>query len=385
MAEAAPAASDPHSPLPSGCSVNEAGADGAKVGGKEKPSTSPVWNSVRRVTALGVAMLRELGLWSKTGDPTHLCVHPLGNGKVCNTPLVMSVTDSSGLQLAHPSAAVPCVDLASLRKRCAQVLRVQVPVDSFSSVGAEALARARLEAERRYCGNKTNELIGSSQEFSIRELLATLLDPRTKGAAHLDVQTRLRAVNLLNEHLLDFTLTAEKFGARSEAEKRKAAEAEASKKQRVVSPVPKPLPPESRGARQQCAGSAGPSVFPCGTDDWAELLDADEPAVEVPAEETDEEKWAARKAELIPICKQQVNSWLRHKFDWLAEFPELANQVRLPLFDEGDAPPDAAPAAAPCRPLDIFHDLMPLPIGGLLRKLAGEDDSLDAAQKKATL
>ena len=48
-----------------------------------------------------------------------------------------------------------------------------------TAVGQECVRRAILEMERRYCGNKTEELTGAHVIPTDREKLASLLDPRT--------------------------------------------------------------------------------------------------------------------------------------------------------------------------------------------------------------
>ena len=52
-------------------------------------------------------------------------------------------------------------------------------VEDFTVIGKTCLERAHLEAERRYCGNKTEERLSSRIELTDREKIATLLDPRT--------------------------------------------------------------------------------------------------------------------------------------------------------------------------------------------------------------
>ena len=59
-------------------------------------------------------------------------------------------------------------------------------VESFTPTGRQALERTRLEAERRFCGNESEVVDGSSPvEFTNEELVATLLDLRTLHFKHL--------------------------------------------------------------------------------------------------------------------------------------------------------------------------------------------------------
>ena len=75
---------------------------------------------------------------------------------------------------------------------------VPVRVTKFSDVGRQTLSRAQLEAERRYCGNKTEQLqLTSEIQMSAREKLCTLLDLRTFGAKHLSQKQADDAMRLL--------------------------------------------------------------------------------------------------------------------------------------------------------------------------------------------
>ena len=51
-------------------------------------------------------------------------------------------------------------------------------VDFFIIVGYEALQRAILEAEKRFCGNKTEEIDGSNVVLNDREMMAMLINLR---------------------------------------------------------------------------------------------------------------------------------------------------------------------------------------------------------------
>ena len=76
------------------------------------------------------------------------------------------------------------------------VPRVEVSRDDLTDQGQIALDRALLEAERRWCRNKTEELTGASIVLSDLDLLRTLLDPRTVSCCHLTVAQRRRASEL---------------------------------------------------------------------------------------------------------------------------------------------------------------------------------------------
>jgi hypothetical protein len=61
--------------------------------------------------------------------------------------------------------------------------RISKQVEDFTVIGKTCLERAHLEAERWYCGNKTEERLDASAsriELIDREKIATLLDPLTR-------------------------------------------------------------------------------------------------------------------------------------------------------------------------------------------------------------
>jgi hypothetical protein len=60
-----------------------------------------------------------------------------------------------------------------------KVPKVKKSVSDFTDVGRTCLFRATLEAERRYCGNKGDELTNADVVPTDRELVSVLLDPRT--------------------------------------------------------------------------------------------------------------------------------------------------------------------------------------------------------------
>ena len=70
------------------------------------------------------------------------------------------------------------VDLDSVGKS-PKLQRTDVPIADLTTEGRECKRRATLEAERRYCGNITEQVTGKKVLFSTRDELAVLLDPRT--------------------------------------------------------------------------------------------------------------------------------------------------------------------------------------------------------------
>ena len=76
--------------------------------------------------------------------------------------------------------------------------REDINVDSMTEVGAEALRRAAIEAERRVCGNKTNEVTGAYVQMSLADKLSAFLDLRTCLLVHIaDTDLKEEMVTLL--------------------------------------------------------------------------------------------------------------------------------------------------------------------------------------------
>ena len=105
-----------------------------------------------------------------------------------------------------------------------QLPRISKNVREMTTIGKEVRERALIEGERRFCGNKTDKLIHNAEVvMSDRELLATVLDLRTFGCAHLSEEQRTKAKELFETAYVNFALTVFNF----EKEKREAWEAKA--------------------------------------------------------------------------------------------------------------------------------------------------------------
>ena len=76
------------------------------------------------------------------------------------------------------------VDMAKVTKE--ETPRMDVSISSMSADFAESRSRAMLEAERRFCGDKTKDITGFSVVINKMERGAMLLDLRTAGGAHVD-------------------------------------------------------------------------------------------------------------------------------------------------------------------------------------------------------
>jgi hypothetical protein len=84
-----------------------------------------------------------------------------------------------------------------------------------------------LEGERRFCGNTTEELLGGHVIITNRELLATILDIRTVGCAHLTSEQATQAYDLYRQEYRTFAKTAKLYEMAAAAVWKKKAEEQA--------------------------------------------------------------------------------------------------------------------------------------------------------------
>jgi hypothetical protein len=91
--------------------------------------------------------------------------------------------------------------------------RDAVAVTDMTELGQTCRQRALLEGERRWCGNKTEQLTGAPITLSDRQLLATVLDLRTMGCVHLDADQRAAGLRLLKAEYAIFALQCEEYDA----------------------------------------------------------------------------------------------------------------------------------------------------------------------------
>jgi hypothetical protein len=82
-----------------------------------------------------------------------LCYHFVISNyyEICSQ--VIKQTTLSGLR----ADTLSIVDMAKVTTKADTPSRMDVNISSMSVVGAEARSRAILEAERRFCGNKTKD------------------------------------------------------------------------------------------------------------------------------------------------------------------------------------------------------------------------------------
>ena len=78
------------------------------------------------------------------------------------------------------SVTIFVIDYKNISKRNgSDIPKIEKPVASFTDIGKTVLHRATLEAERRHCGNTTEELTGNDVVPTSKEIMASLMDPRT--------------------------------------------------------------------------------------------------------------------------------------------------------------------------------------------------------------
>ena len=106
------------------------------------------------------------------------------------------------------------VDMSNVTK--SKTPRVNVNVADLTQVGRTAKDRAILEGERRFCGNKTDDISGDAVIMNKMERVAMLLDLRTAGGAHVDKDTYVKAKEELKETYIEYGLQCDKFDAQTE-------------------------------------------------------------------------------------------------------------------------------------------------------------------------
>jgi len=108
---------------------------------------------------------------------------------------------------AFRDPTIKLVDTSKLKNNTSpRPLRTPVKVEDLSELGKTVLNRAKLEAERRFCGNKTEEVTGNPVEVSNEDLLCMVLDPRCVPLLHssklLKDTDKKRAEKLLKEEYI---------------------------------------------------------------------------------------------------------------------------------------------------------------------------------------
>ena len=178
--------------------------------------------------------------------------------------------------------------------------REKKAVADFTEVSKTTLFRAKLEAERRFCGNDGETLTGAVVELTDREKIASILDLRTCTMAHLQENITLRdeAYGLYEEEYIRFGLQSAKWHKAKAKITDKVVVAKASRK-------------------------SGNSAWDDSTSDdsdgesMAELNAAKAAAARKQLEKD--------KKDLKEEAKTCFRSWRKaaKKIDWRSEFPDL--------------------------------------------------------------
>ena len=218
--------------------------------------------------------------------------------------------------------------------------------------------RATLECERRFGENDTEVLNNTSIKLSNRQLMATLLDVRTKDCLHITDRQRKQAVDLLADLYVEFSEKTHDYHQRAlemklAQEKKEAQELKASSSaiNDATSSLPlrKKIKRASVNTSQLLSSTAG---YTCdGTTAFTESEDS-----------SDDEKTAAIEPAPVPSLDQRkivyrenfkkyFKKWRTLALDWKQLFP-LESQ-------------SWSNAAAP----DKIADLMQLPIGRVYKNI----------------
>ena len=228
------------------------------------------------------------------------------------------------------------VDLLAIREDVARPERTAVDLSCLSSLrdaaGRTCLERAQLEAERRWCGNQTETIDGTTRPMmSEREKLAILLDLRTLRANGFNEDQMAEATLLLEEEYVKFAKQAQAY----EREKEKMdLQARKQKEQRTD------------GRRSSSKAAAPLSGFEYDPDLYASTDDSDTGLAASFVDPT-----MALRTEFRAVFK----AWKKIKVDWALEFPDH----EFPDKDSG-------------RP-DLVRHLMQLPMGMLYKKIMAND------------
>lgn len=206
---------------------------------------------------------------------------------------------------------------------------------TLTPVAQEARKRATLEGERRFCGNKGEELTGKPVVMTKRDKLATLLDPRTANCLNLLGRTALLLE--MRSVLLEAYV---KFGL-------------------CVLEHRDPVPPASTSATAAPVVAADPSaVGPAPvTSAWSDDEDEDDtPVVGDPVAELK----AKRKADLTAEFPSKFKNYRKaaESINWR----ELATKHGI----------NDLPAEGQIEPLDLWK----IPMGLVLKSMFFDTDPL---------
>eukprot|EP00664_Eupelagonemidae_sp_cell27_P000382 gene382-9428_t len=214
--------------------------------------------------------------------------------------------------------------------------RIEKPCTGLSEIGKTTRFRATLEGERRYCGNTGETLNNTPIIMSDREKLATLLDPRTVGAAHLTTEQADEAVALLENEYTRFAIQAHAYATLSEKPSEAASEPKAAGKTVGAAVENSPGKNTDGVARKLDSGMT------YGESRWEEDEEPSQPVL--PKDEQ-------LRQDCLAEGRKSFKAWRRLQIDWPAQYPD----------------------AKLAPPLDAVADLMPLDIGQLMQSIQKSD------------
>ena len=252
------------------------------------------------------------------------------------------------------------IDLTRVNKT-SKLPRIAVPVSELTELGLTARMRATLEGERRMCGNTTEEVTGAEVILNGRELMASLLDLRTIRVQFLTSTQQQQALKLLESAYVKYAKQAVNFNreavmareakAKAEAE---AALAEAAVKRAAAGEASaSAAEPEPNKEMKQIvtSGASYGAVNPWVAEDEPEAAGQDDDECdlhEVHALQSDE----GYKIEFKKVWR----NWVRLPVSWSEYYPDL-KPINGPSGGE----------------YDLIHDLMPLDMGVLYKKIIASD------------
>ena len=230
--------------------------------------------------------------------------------------------------------------------------RIDRKVSELTQVGKECLNRAKLEAERRYCGNKGETLNNASVVPNDQEMLAMMLDPRTVGSAAVllsGTANKKTLLQLLRTQYGIYSLRAWKF----DREKKEA-------KSNLDLALAIIVEEEPKEAELGVPAPPAPPVFQdpnTAKDEWSDSDDDMDDSDQL-------EDTAPTAKELEADFDQKFKAFRKHciKIDWRNAFPQ-GRSLNLPAAPAQGKPfvsfgPDTLLAMWDLNVLDILKDMI---------------------------
>lgn len=267
------------------------------------------------------------------------------------------LTHTAQYEKLYLAALMPAIKLAVYKKLTADTIMVvdmanptsspnlprkEMSVDELTDAGGMSRWRAIVEFERRFLGSnlevpvsEVSVLPGAPQPklditMNDRQLVATLLDVRTKHAAHLTREQKRQAQNALRELYVKFAVQKGIY-ERKEAEKTKAA---ASAEEHPPSPTRSPAKKKSRSEVPKKSPLSELSAPRTGADDDGfDFVSSDEESDGDQAEEDTEETLQKKDADAaMDEFPRVFKRWFKLEVPWQSHFPDLPKDpVSVPL------------------------------------------------------